>query len=97
MVEKVNQPSWWLKEKEGDSALGSMIIGGIFGTLIGIIIIFSFSNILFEALGGNIWSLYGFAVGFVVIGALFGWAAGKDKKTSLVSEYRVPSTFGKVS
>jgi ABC-type multidrug transport system permease subunit len=83
MVDKASQPSWWLKEEEENSAVGSMILGGVFGMLVGIIIIFAFSYILFEAVGGNFLWLYVFAAGFVVIGAFFGWAIGKDKKTSL--------------
>lgn len=85
MVNQVTQPGWWTKEEEGDSALSSMILGGIFGMLIGIIITFSFSGILFGAFGNSLWGLYGFAAGFVIIGALFGWAMGKDKKRPLVS------------
>ncbi len=77
MVEQVTQPGWWLKEDEEGSPTGKMILGGIFGFLIGIIIVFTFSRFLLENFGGW-WGIYGIAFGFVVLGGIFGWLAGKE-------------------
>lgn len=76
MVEKVTQPSWWLKEEDESTPTGKMVIGGIFGFLIGIIIVFSFSELLLENAGW--WGIYGIAFGFVILGAGFGRFAVED-------------------
>ncbi|MBU0760238.1 MAG: hypothetical protein KJ600_02955 [Nanoarchaeota archaeon] len=49
MVNQVTQPGWWTKEEEGDSALSSMILGGIFGMLIGIILRVGWTGNLYVA------------------------------------------------
>ncbi|MBU0907698.1 MAG: hypothetical protein KKE05_06095 [Nanoarchaeota archaeon] len=77
MVDKVTQPSWWIKDEEVNSPTGKMILGGIFGFLIGIIIVFSFSRLLLDNLGGW-WGIYGIAAGFVILGAGFGWASAQE-------------------
>lgn len=78
MVNKVTEPEWWLKEKEGGSSTDKIVLGGIFGFLIGIIIVFTFSELLLENLGGW-WGVYGVAFGFVVLGGLLGWAFAQDQ------------------
>lgn len=77
MVDKVTEPSWWLNEKKGKGSTDRIVLGGIFGFLIGIIIIFVFSELLLENLGGWL-GVYGVAFGFVVLGGFFGWAASQD-------------------
>ena len=71
------QPSWWLKDEEEGKPTGKMILGGIFGFLIGIILVFAFSRFLLENFGGW-WGIYGIAFGFVILGAGFGWVSGAD-------------------
>jgi hypothetical protein len=78
MVDKVTQPSWWLKDENQRNHSGNIILGGILGMLIGIIIVFSFSRFLLENFGGW-WGIYGIAFGFVILGGLFGLFAEEEK------------------
>lgn len=77
MVEQVMQPAWWINDDEEKSPTGKMILGGIFGFLIGIIIVFTFLIFLLENFGGW-WGVYGIAFGFVILGAIFGRLMGND-------------------
>ena len=77
MVDKVTQPSWWIRDEEVGDPSGRMILGGVFGMLMGIVVVFSFSKFILENAGGW-WGIYGIAFGFVILGGLFGWVAGKN-------------------